>query len=336
MLFRSPNNPSEYLYNGKWKKFEVIKEKINIKGKGEKEVSLNYSIHGPVTFIDEKRNKAYAVKCGWLEVGGSPYLASLRMDQSKSWEEFRDACNYSNIPGENMVWADKDGNIGWQAVGIAPIRNTHSGLVPVMGNGDYEWDGYLPIIEKPNKFNPKENLIVTSNQNVTPDDYDRWDAIGFDWADPFRGNRINNILTNSSNFSMEDMISLQVDYHSVSSENLIMMLSNVLNDDDKYFKILSNWDNKLSKDSIAAGLYNAWEMTIWNEFNRRYVPKEVKNFIWMQLSRVIEKLEDFSEKDRNEILASSFKQAVEYMVNTYGEDTNNCVITSFFIGHHLD
>ena len=321
----NPKNPSEYLHNGKWKKFEVIKEKINVKGKGEKEVSLNYSIHGPVTFIDEKRNKAYAVKCGWLEVGGSPYLASLRMDQSKSWEEFRDACNYSNIPGENMVWADKDGNIGWQAVGIAPIRNTHSGLVPVMGNGEYEWDGYLPIIEKPNKFNPKEKFIQTANQNVTPDDYDRWNAIGFDWSDPFRGDRINNILTNSSNFSMEDMISLQVDYHSVSSEKLIMMLSNVLNDDNKYFKILSNWDNKLSKDSIAAGLYNAWEMIIWNEFNRRYVPKEVKNFIWMQLSRVIEKLEDFSEKDRNEILASSFNQAVEYMVNTYGEDTNNWV-----------
>ena len=48
-----------------------------------------------------------------------------------------------------MVWADKDGTIGWQAVGIAPIRNTHSGLVPVMGDGNYEWDGYLPIKEKP-------------------------------------------------------------------------------------------------------------------------------------------------------------------------------------------
>ncbi|GIT21355.1 MAG: hypothetical protein CM1200mP40_10370 [Gammaproteobacteria bacterium] len=57
-----------------------------------------------------------------MEVGGAPYLASLRMDQAKTWEEFRVASNYSNIPGENMIWADRDGNIGWQAVGIAPIR----------------------------------------------------------------------------------------------------------------------------------------------------------------------------------------------------------------------
>ena len=71
------------------------------------------------------------------------------MDQAKNWDEFRDACSYSNIPGENMVWADKKGNIGWQAVGIAPVRNNFSGLVPIPGDGSYEWDGYLPIMEKP-------------------------------------------------------------------------------------------------------------------------------------------------------------------------------------------
>ena len=93
------------------------------------------------------------------------------MNQSKSWEEFRDACNYSNIPGENMVWADRDGNIGWQSVGIAPVRNSHSGLVPVMGDGRYEWDNYLPIIDKPNVFNPKDDFFATANQNVTPVSY---------------------------------------------------------------------------------------------------------------------------------------------------------------------
>ena len=59
------------------------------------------------------------------------------MDQAKTWEEFQEACTYSNIPGENMIWADTQGNIGWQAVGIAPVRNNHSGLVPVPGDGRY-------------------------------------------------------------------------------------------------------------------------------------------------------------------------------------------------------
>src|SRR5699024_12462313 len=101
---------------------DLIKETINISDRNSVEVDLVFTRHGPVVHVDSINNKAYAVRCAWLEVGCAPYLASLRMNQSKTWDEFREACTYSYIPGENMVWADKDGNIGWQAVGITPIR----------------------------------------------------------------------------------------------------------------------------------------------------------------------------------------------------------------------
>ena len=84
--------------------------------------SLFYTIHGPVLKVIKDKNIAVAVRCAWLEKGGAPYLASLRMNQAKSWTEFKLACSFSNIPGENMIWADRLGNIGWQTVGIAPIR----------------------------------------------------------------------------------------------------------------------------------------------------------------------------------------------------------------------
>ena len=106
-------------------------------------VELKYTRHGPVVFEDRTHHKAYAVRAAWREIGSAPYLASLRMDQARSWKEFRDACGYSRMPAENMVWADVDGNIGYQAVGIAPLRPDWSGLVPVPGDGRYEWDGYL-------------------------------------------------------------------------------------------------------------------------------------------------------------------------------------------------
>ena len=112
-----PNDKEKYWHNGEWLTFKTIKESIKVKGMNDQNVDLRYSIHGPDTFIDSIRNKGYSVRCGWLEVGGSPYLASLRMNQSNSWEEFREACNFSNIPGENMVWADREGNIvGSQSV----------------------------------------------------------------------------------------------------------------------------------------------------------------------------------------------------------------------------
>ena len=180
----NPENPSQYNYKGKWVDFKIINEKIKVKDDEDEIVDLYYTVHGPVTFIDKNRKKAYAVRNGWSEIGGSPYLASLRMDQAKNWDEFREACTYFHIPGENMVWADKYGDIGWQAVGIAPIRSTFNGLVPVSGDGNFDWDGYLPIIQKPNRFNPEIGYISTANQNVTPDTYKYWDAIGFDWADP--------------------------------------------------------------------------------------------------------------------------------------------------------
>ncbi|WP_296700617.1 penicillin acylase family protein, partial [Algoriphagus sp.] len=175
----NPENNHQYLYNGEWEDMEIITETFKVKDKEDVTVDLFYTRHGPVTLVDSINNKAYAVRCAWLEPGGSPYLASLRMDQAKTWEEFREACNYSHIPGENMIWADKNGNIGWQSVGIAPIRKNFSGMVPVPGDGRYEWDGYLPIIQKPNTVNPKEGFFASANQNIVPEDYEHWDAIGF-------------------------------------------------------------------------------------------------------------------------------------------------------------
>ena len=84
-----------------------------------------------------------------MEPGGAPYLASLRMNQATTWDEFKAACTFSHMPSENMVWVDRKGNIGWQAAGIQPIRRNWSGLLPVPGDGRYEWDGYLPIASLP-------------------------------------------------------------------------------------------------------------------------------------------------------------------------------------------
>ena len=175
----NPLHKDEYWYKGQWVKMKTITENIKIKNAASQTVQLNYTIHGPVTFIDSVNNKAYAIKCAWMETGGAPYLASLRIDQANSWESFREACAYSHIPGENMIWADKKGNIGWQAVGIIPIRKNFSGYVPIPGDGRYEWSGYLPIKERPHLLNPSKDFFATANQHVTPDTYEHWDAVGY-------------------------------------------------------------------------------------------------------------------------------------------------------------
>jgi penicillin amidase len=139
----NPANTNQYRYQGGWESMNVIRESIPVKGAQSAVEELKYTRHGPVVYEDKLKHKAYAVRAAWREIGGAPYLASLRMDQAHSWEEFREACAFSRIPAENMIWADRDGNIGYQAVGIAPQRPNWSGLVPVPGDGRYEWDGFL-------------------------------------------------------------------------------------------------------------------------------------------------------------------------------------------------
>src|SRR5690606_22554332 len=183
-----PDDPTRYRYQDRWVAMESVTEQIPVRGEAPREVELRFTRHGPVVYQDPDASVAYAVGAAWMGVGGAPYLASLRMNQATSWEEFREACTYSHIPGENMVWADRYGNIGWQAVGIAPIRKNFSGVVPVPGDGRFEWDGFLPIDALPHAFNPPEGYIATANANLTsPFDYPHLDeAISFFWADPFR------------------------------------------------------------------------------------------------------------------------------------------------------
>tara|TARA_Y100001954_G_scaffold71248_1_gene78090 strand:+ start:72 stop:2429 length:2358 start_codon:yes stop_codon:yes gene_type:complete len=326
----NPKNLNQYWHKGRWYDFKIIKESIPIKGRENFEVDLYYSVHGPVTFIDKERKKGYAVRCGWLEPGGSPYLASLRMNQSKSWEEFRDACNYSNIPGENMIWADKEGNIGWQAVGIAPIRNTHSGLVPVMGDGRYEWEDYLPIIEKPNIFNPKEDFFATANQNVTPISYDKWNAIGFSWSDPFRGDRVDDILSSKNKLSMQDMIDLQVDYFSYPSVYLIDLLNDVKDKENKflsqygrYIDLLNNWDNKLLKNSVEAMIYVSWERTIIKSFHEEFVPEEVNELLSVQLYTIIDQISKMEVNQKKSFLIESFIASINKLKTKFGNNFEN-------------
>ncbi|MET7029577.1 penicillin acylase family protein [Sediminicola luteus] len=326
----NPENPNQYKYKGQWEDMAVISETIKVKGQKEVKIDLKYTRHGPVVFSDENKNTAYAVRCAWLEPGGSPYLASLRMDQAKTWEEFKEACNYSHIPGENMIWADKKGNIGWQAVGIAPIRNNFSGMVPVPGDGRYEWDGYLPIDQKPNALNPANGFIATANQSVTPDNYEHWNAIGFSWADPYRGDRVNEVLASGTNMTMEDMKNLQVDYLSIPARTLVPLLA-VLPIGGKTKEArdkLLQWDYRLEASSVEAAIYVAFENELRKLANESFIPMGGEGLIDnIQMKKVVDWVVNPDSRfggnpvsGRNLFLLKAFNEGIAYLETTLGDD----------------
>jgi penicillin amidase len=329
----NPANPRQYRYRGAWESMRSVRESIPVKGATPTDVTLHYTRHGPVVYEDTAHHVAYAVRAAWLEPGSSPYLASLRMDQAKTWEEFRDACAYSNIPGENMIWADKLGNIGWQAVGVAPIRPSWSGLVAVPGDGRFEWAGFLPIKEKPHALNPPDGFIATANNDLIPRGYPHMNAVGFVWTDPFRWARISEVLGSGRKLAVPDMTRLQTDYLSIIARQLVPLLRDVTvaapsPDVERARRALLTWDFVLSKESVPGGIYEAWYRRLADNVSRTAIPAPARPlFRTLGTSRVIEQLVSPSgafgahpAAARDTLLVRSLAEAVAELTQRYGPD----------------
>ena len=123
----NPQNASQYLYQGKWETMQVERERLKVKGASDTQVELKFTRHGPVVFEDQARHRAYALRWVGMEPGSAGYLASLSLNRAKNWNEFLQALEHWKVPSENLVYADVDGNIGWQAAGLAPIRPNQPG-----------------------------------------------------------------------------------------------------------------------------------------------------------------------------------------------------------------
>ncbi|MBK8505241.1 MAG: penicillin acylase family protein [Saprospiraceae bacterium] len=329
----NPDNPDQYWYQDAWHDMSVITEKIPIKGAGEEQVDLKYTIHGPMVYQDEQAHIGYAVKCGWMEVGGSPYLASLRMNQSFDFESFRDACNYSHIPGENMVWADQAGNIGWQAVGIAPVRDHFSGLVPVPGDGSFEWKGYLEIKKKPNQYNPSSGMIITANENLTSLEYPYPEAIGYEWSDPVRGDRIAELFGNDRKMTMTDMMQIQNDHLSIPARTILPLLKGLEIDDSDFDKIrnqLLKWDCMMNVESVEATIYNEWEQELKSVVYKIKVPASIHKYMGSLQSKKLVDFLTFPDGDfganpveaRDELLMKCLANAIKNLQDKLGPDQN--------------
>lgn len=322
----NPQNQNQYLYKGGWEGMNIIADTIQIKNSADVYVQHKFTRHGPVTFVDTKRNKAYAVRAAWMEPGGAPYMASLRMDGATTWEEFREACSYSHIPGENMIWADSKGNIGWQTVGIAPIRKNWDGLVPVPGDGSYEWEGYLPIKDLPNVFNPQKGFWVTANENLVAKDYPHRHAVGWEWADSSRANRLNSVLESKPKISFAEMQQLQFDYFSNPARQLVVYLKDISisnPETKKLQQLLLDWNFVMDKNSIAAGVYAAWEKQLLAQAHAQFVPEKAKTTI---RSVSVKKVLGWLKADRKELggrnsfLVSALEAANKTLQEKLGTD----------------
>jgi len=256
------SDPQSYRYRSGWEKMKIIHETIEVKGAPSHEVELRFTRHGPVLAMDAATHRAFALRTVWNEPGLSGYFGSSRLLQAKTWDDFKAASGNWGAPPLNLVYADTAGNIGWAASGRVPVRKNWDGLLPVPGDGRYEWAGFQGKDVLPSRFNPAEGFIATANEMNLPAGFpNEQNRIAFEWTDRSRIDRINELLRANDKQSLADSMAIQTDAVSSQSRRAIALLAPVISQDAgvaKALALLKGWDNNESTSSTPAAIYEVW------------------------------------------------------------------------------
>ena len=247
-----------YEYKGDVEPFVEVEESIAVKNGEAQNFSLKFTRHGPV--VAETKKHAFVVRAAWLEPGMAPYFGSIEYMRAQNFREFVGALNRWGAPSENQVYADTKGNIGYKPAGRFPKRDNWDGLMPVPGDGRYEWDGYFDMDVLPEEYNPERGFSGTANAMSLPEDYpiDEY-KVGFEWSAPWRYKRLWEFLDTPEPHSMEDSLALQRDYHSVLTRRVLALLPELAKTNpNSGGPLLTDWDQRLEADSAAAALWNVW------------------------------------------------------------------------------
>lgn len=318
----NPENRRQYLLQGKWLDMEIEREEVRVKGRSQpEEVELAFTRNGPVIWADPESDRVVALRWAGQEPGTAGYLGSLALDQVRDWEGFVEAMRAWKVPAENIVYADVDGNIGWVAAGLMPVREGWSGLLPVPGHtGRYSWSKFLDVEDLPQLVNPESGYIATANHNIVPDGYAH--DLGFDWAAPYRIERIDEVLARGGRFTIEDFQALQLDETSLPARQLVGMLRESSGGPSKASAIFDGWDFVLDVESNQAALFEAWVKRLPAKYIEAQAPPPSRGLIarYLQLPTLLNGLRTIPREQRNRILSESLDEAFAELASSLGGD----------------
>lgn len=260
----NPDDPTQYWYREDWATMTSHVESVDVTGEAPRDVELQLTVHGPVIHVDTEASKAFAVRAAWLKPGMAPYLNSLHYLTAASTEEFRAALDHWRAPGVNQVVADTQGHIGLMPRGLVPIRPNWDGLLPVPGDGRYEWAGFRTADELPTMMDPPCGWVASANEMNLPTD-GSWSPvpISAEWFPTFRADRIRQGLDADPSHTIGASAALQNDYVSVVAQRVLGLLHGVDGRDPDTvwaLELLRGWDHRMEADSVAATVFESWTM----------------------------------------------------------------------------
>jgi len=266
----NPQNPNQYEFENRWEDFQIIRETIKVKGKADQTIEVRISRHGPImTPVLDGVTQPLALQ--WTAIRERSHVlgAILKLNRARDFNEFRDALKLFDAPSQNFIYADVDGNIGYQMPGNIPIRAKGDGSVPVAGwTGEYEWKGYIPFDELPFVYNPPTHFVVTSNQQVVPNSYKY--LITNDWSAPYRAIRINEMIKAKDKLSPDDFKAIHGDVTSIPLQRLQKQVVRLKPEGSlatSALEFVKTWDGKLTMDSVGGAILEAtYQRVVKNTF----------------------------------------------------------------------
>lgn len=321
------------------KPFTVREEIIRVSGAKPVRLMIRSTRHGPVVSDLDPSLKATA---------GARYVISLaatalreddrtaeaiqRFNLAQDWDAFREGARLFHAPQQNISYADTDGNTGFIAPALVPLRKTGEGAAPSPGwTDDYEWAGFIPFEQLPQTFNPASGRIVNANHRVAPKDYPYY--LGYVRTPPYRAERIHQLLDATPKQNLKTTAALQNDVLSLAFADLgpkMMVRAPVERVAAKAYTLLKNWNGVMARDRPEPLIFTAW----LRELNRRLYADELgdafKAYWGLHPAFVLHALTDRQhwcddvKTERKEscetILAESFDTTITTLSAAYGDD----------------
>ena len=307
-----------YLYRNRWEQARLEREWIAVKGQRPVEAAVWVTRHGPI-FLNEN-NQYYSLRWAAAEPNGFEFPFA-DINRARNWEEFRNALRRFPGPGQNFIYADVDGNVGYQATGKLPIRRNFDGNLPVDGSsGEAEWDGWIPFDELPSIYNPASGILVTANQNPFPENYPY--RVSGTFASPHRYRQIYALLRSRQKWTPEEMLAVQKDVYSPLSHFLAKQVVAAWDRHkskdpslEEAIELLRNWNGQMEKGTAAPVVATLFYQHLLRDVAEKAAPGKGLAYGFQAAPAVVEKLlrekpKDWFE-DYDAFLLSSFADAVD-------------------------
>jgi penicillin amidase len=281
-------NPLNYRADGKWISAEVRKEKVPVRGRADVELDVTVTRHGPIVYREPESEggHAYALRWSALEPGGLDFGFPL-LGRTSNWNEFVEVTRHISGPGQNTIYADIDGNIGFTIPARIPIRASGNGALPVSGDTDeFDWKGYIPFEELPRVLNPPDGIIATANARSVGPAYKYF--VSGRQAGPFRTERIYQLLSGRTDLKPEDTNAIQNDIVSLPNQFLAAQLLTAAHStppkDPRTQKLIAGligWDAKATADSIETTFVELTRHALFHNLLAPYLGDETSKYeLW--------------------------------------------------------